>query len=101
MILLRRRPLMRGAIIGGAAYGIGKRRARNQMEQQQAQADQQMENEQFEQHMAEEKQDQQGMKGGESDSGMDKITQLKKLHENGSLTDEEFTKAKAKVLNEI
>jgi hypothetical protein len=87
----RRRPLLRGAVVGGAAYHIGKNRAQQQAQQDQAQAD----------DTAQQAQADEGSKGGESSSEMDKITKLQKLHDNGALTDEEFTQAKKKVIAEM
>ena len=88
----RRRPLVRAAVVGGAAYHIGKRNAQNQQAQQdQADADQA---EQDDQATA-------GSKGGQSKSPADRITELQHLHDSGALTDEEFAKAKQKVIAEM
>ena len=87
----RRRPLVRAAVVGGAAYHIGKKNAQNQAQQDQAEADQATADEQVNT----------GSKGGESKTEMDKITELQKLHENGALTDEEFASAKKKVIAEM
>jgi putative oligomerization/nucleic acid binding protein len=89
----RRRPLVRAAVVGGAAYHIGKKNAQNQQAQQdeadqQAQADQQAANEQTSA----------GSKGGESNANFDELTKLQKLHDNGVLTDDEYADAKQKVI---
>ena len=63
-MLMRRRPLLRAAAIGGRAYYLGKRRE----EQRELDAIQRLE-------------------------------QLRKLHDEGVLTDEEFAKQKAQLLN--
>jgi putative oligomerization/nucleic acid binding protein len=63
-LLMRRRPLLRAAAIGGGAYDMGKRRA--------------------EQRELEE---------------IRRLEQLGKLHDEGVLTDEEFAKLKAQLLN--
>lgn len=90
----RRRPLVRAAVVGGAAYHVGQSNAQKQQAQQdqakqeQAQADQQAANEQTNA----------GSKGGQSDSNFDELTKLQKLHENGVLSDEEFADAKQKVI---
>lgn len=95
----RRRPLLRGAAVGGAAYYAGKRRARNQASDEQAAADQEAENQKFEEYMAQNDANAStGSKGGESNSNFDELTKLQKLHENGILTDEEFADAKQKVI---
>jgi Short C-terminal domain len=81
--MMRRRPLMRAAVIGGGAYVAGR-------------------------HMA-------GKSASEQDGGdqgtqpsspapqgapplLDQLSQLDALHQHGSLTDSEFTAAKAKLL---
>lgn len=88
----RRRPLVRAAVVGGAAYHIGKRNAQNQQAQdaadQQAETDQQAANEQSST----------GSKGGESNANFDELTKLQKLHANGVLTDDEYADAKQKVI---
>jgi 4-carboxymuconolactone decarboxylase len=63
-LLMRRRPLLRAAAIGGGAYYMGKRRA----EQREFDATQ-------------------------------RLDQLGKLHDESVLTDEEFAKLKAQLLN--
>ena len=68
MALMRRRPLLRAAAIGGGAYYAGKRR----MESRQRQ---------YEEH-----------------ARIDKLRQLELMHEQGVLTDEEFAGQKANTL---
>jgi len=92
----RRRPLLRGAVVGGAAYQIGKNKAQNDAQQQQTATDQPAD-EQMDQQNAQA----QGSKGGQSNSNLDKLTELQKLHENGVLTDEEFAKAKEKLIAQL
>jgi hypothetical protein len=95
MPMMRRRPLLRAAAVGGGAYAMGKRNARVQGEQQ----DQAYE---------------QGMQaaapapaapppaapaaGGMTAEVTTRLGELGKLHEQGVLTDEEFSEAKAKLL---
>lgn len=83
MGILRRRRILRTAVVGGAAYHMGKSAGNNQAEEQQEQE-----------------------KGGQSskslnESQMQELEKLGKLHENGTLTDEEFTSAKRKILDSI
>jgi hypothetical protein len=66
-------PLLRGAIVGGAAYAVGRRRA-HQQEQQEQQSK------------------------GESDDLMDKLGRLAEMAQQGLLSPEEFAAAKAKLL---
>ncbi len=85
----RRRPLVRAAVVGGAAYHIGKKNAQNQQAQQdQAAAEQ----------TAPDEQAATGDKGGESNGDFDELTKLQKLHDNGVLTDDEFAQAKQKLI---
>jgi hypothetical protein len=91
-MLGRRRPLLRGAVVGGAAYHIGKSNAQKQQAQQKQAASEQA---------AQDEQVAAGSKGGETTAEMDKITQLQKLHDSGALTDEEFASAKKKVIAEM
>jgi hypothetical protein len=88
----RRRPLVRAAVLGGAAYHVGKRNAQKQQAQQEQanQEDQQAANEQ--------EQASTGSKGGESNANFDELTKLQHLHDNGVLTDQEFADAKQKVI---
>jgi Short C-terminal domain len=95
MPMMRRRPLLRAAAVGGGAYAMGKRNARVQGEQQ----DQAYE---------------QGMQaaapapvapppaapaaGGMTAEVTTRLGELGKLHEQGVLTDAEFSEAKAKLL---
>jgi hypothetical protein len=93
MPLMRRRPVLRAAAVGGGAYAMGKRNARIR-EQQEA-------------HTYE-----QGRQAGaaappappaagaEQTGGAvtTRLAELGKLHDQGVLTDEEFAQAKAKLL---
>ncbi len=82
---------MRAAMVGGAGYAVGKRRARSQ--EHEAQQD------------AEIQQSQAGQapppSGGGGMSEMDRIDALKKLgelHDSGVLTDEQFEAEKEKLI---
>lgn len=106
MFAMRRRPLLRGAVVGGAGYMAGKNAARRQ----QAEADQ---NERI--AALEQQQQQQApvppasppaapappspaapAAGG--DDTIARLSQLAELHKAGALTDEEFAAAKQKLL---
>jgi Short C-terminal domain len=82
--VVRRRPLLRAAVVGGTAYAAGRRSANAQnaeayQEPPAAPAPQQ---------------------GDSSESAMmDQLSQLTSLHQQGALTDEEFAAAKAKLLS--
>jgi len=108
MPLMRRRPLLRAAAVGGGAYMAGKHRARSQ----QAEADQDAQ--------IADLQDQAAQPapayappppayappppaaapaaGGLAPGVIDELKQLGQLHEQGVLTDEEFSAQKAKLL---
>jgi hypothetical protein len=113
-MFLRRRPLLRAAVIGGGAYAAGKKSVQRPAEQaQQDQQDQradQVEDEQNERIASPEqrRQAQQGTgrpaaadgRGGAvpKPSMLDQLNQLNRLHQQGALTDHEFSAAKAKLL---
>jgi Short C-terminal domain len=69
-MFVRRRPLLRSAVVGGAAYMAGKRRAERPADE----AEQ------------------------EDQSVSDQLAQLSMLHDKGALTDAEFASAKARLL---
>ena len=88
--LMRRRPLLRAAAVGGGAYLAGKHRANTQAEQQQGAYDA----------------GQQDAMAAAPPTGSPGITEadtarlgeLGKLHDQGILTDEEFAQQKARIL---
>jgi hypothetical protein len=82
-MVVRRRPLLRAAAIGGT-YAAG--RAVGQRAQQNAYA---------EQGQAGQYQDQ---TSGQTSSVLDQLSQLTALHDQGALSDQEFAAAKAQVL---
>lgn len=98
MPLMRRRPLLRAAAVGGGAYMAGKRRA-------QRQADQQYQDDAQDQRISGLEQ-QPGTVPAPRDSGeqaaapsmADQLNQLADLHKQGVLSDDEFAAAKAKLL---
>jgi Short C-terminal domain len=86
---LRRRPLARAAMVGGAGYAAGKHRARTQEAEQQAAA----------QPSRDDTPAPAPSGGGMSE--MDRIDALKKLgdlHDTGVLTDEQFEAEKGKLI---
>jgi Short C-terminal domain len=107
--MMRRRPLMRAAVVGGGAYVAGKHMARKSDEQAAAEADQN-------QRLADLEAQQQGQYGqpqpqyqqppppppqaapAQGPSMIDQLNQLNELRQQGALTDEEFAAAKAKLL---
>jgi hypothetical protein len=93
-MFMRRRPLLRAAVVGGGAYVAGKKAAQRSAEQAQQQDDEQNE------RIADpgQQQGQQAQPGGQTPSMLDQLNQLTALHEQGSLTDSEFSAAKAKLI---
>jgi len=91
MPLFRRRPLLRAAAVGGGAYLAGKHRERTQEEQQQ---------------QAYYEGQQAAMTTAPAPRAASTITaedtnrlaELGKLHQQGILTDEEFSQQKARIL---
>ena len=108
-MFVRRRPLLRAAVVGGGAYMAGKHMA-NKANQQAADEDYQ--NQRIDQL---EQQQPQGQYGQQQDapppqqapppaapaggsSVADQLQQIATLHQQGVLSDDEFTAAKAKIL---
>jgi hypothetical protein len=88
----RRRPLLRAAVVGGGAYAIGKQSARREAEEQSGQNA----------AMYDPGQDQpvagQPVAASSEPSVSDQLTQLSRLHQEGSLSDDEFAAAKSSLL---
>lgn len=91
MVFMRRRPLLRAAVVGGGAYAMGKRSAQRAAEQDQLAAQQ----DQAQQNAAPTSAP---SAAAPTPSMLDQLNQLNQLHQQGALTDEEFAAAKAKLL---
>jgi hypothetical protein len=94
MPLLRRRPLLRAAAVGGGAYAYGKHRERMQTEQQEQayyEGQQSMAQPAYAPAAP-------APSGGITPEDTQRLAELGKLHEQGILTDEEFAQQKAKIL---
>jgi hypothetical protein len=94
-MFVRRRPLLRAAAVGGAGYLAGKRRAERSgmMAEQESDQDARISSQES------------GEPGGGTaapQSGPapipDQLAQLSSLHQQGSLTDDEFAAAKSRLL---
>ena len=95
MVFMRRRPLLRAAVVGGGAYAMGRRSGQRAAEQDQyADEQEQYADEQAPAPSAAP----QAAASGAGPSMLDQLNQLTALHQQGSLTDEEFAAAKAKLL---
>jgi len=90
MPFVRRRPLLRAAVVGGGAYMAGKHMAN-------AQADQQYQNASQEQQQAQQAPVPAPRAAGPSMA--DQLNQLADLHNQGLLSEDEFAAAKAKLLS--
>ena len=101
-MMRRRRPLLRAAAVGGGAYMAGKSRARSQ----EREAGQEQRLEELEAQPAAPAAPVYAApapapapaSAGPSDDAIAKLTQLGQLHEQGILTDEEFTRQKTLLL---
>jgi len=91
MLMRRRRPLMRAAIVGGAAYHAGKRVQEGREED--AYRDARLDELEAQQPQAAAPQ-----AGGMSDNSIEQLQKLGELHNQGVLTDAEFELQKQKVL---
>ena len=95
MMMRRRRPLMRAAMVGGVAYHAGKRVQEGREADYERDARlEQLEAQQYQQ--AQQPQAQQG--GGMTDNMIEQLGKLGQLHEQGVLTDAEFEVQKQKLL---
>ena len=90
-MFVRRRPLLRAAVVGGSAYAMGKRSAQRAADE--SAADQGYANTNVDQPPP-------GSGGGSGGgpSVTDQLAQLSQLHEQGALSDSEFAAAKARLL---
>jgi Short C-terminal domain len=87
----RRRPLLRAAAVGGGAYAFGKHRERKQEDEQQQAYDEG-------QQAATTPGPAPPAPSGITAQDTERLAELGKLHEQGVLTDEEFSQQKAKIL---
>jgi hypothetical protein len=88
----RRRPLLRAAVVGGGAYAMGKQSARREAAEQSSESA----------PMDGAGQDQPAsgppVAASSEPSVSDQLTQLSRLHQEGSLSDDEFAAAKSRLL---
>jgi len=105
--MMRRRPLLRAAAVGGTAYAVGRHSGRQREEAAQAEADQDQRIADLEQQQQQQPPQQayqqppppppqQAAPAGSS--MLDQLNQLNELHQQGALSDAEFSAAKAKLL---
>jgi hypothetical protein len=108
-MFIRRRPLLRAAAIGGGAYVAGRSMGRAAQQREYAESEQDERIANLEQQQAAPYPQQQPPPyqqaapppppaAAAAPSMLDQLNQLSALHEQGALTDEEFTAAKGKLL---
>ncbi len=98
-MFVRRRPLLRAAVVGGTAYAAGSHMAKKSAAQGQQEDEQNQRIDDLEQQQQQAPAPSPEAPAAAPDSSMlDQLTQLSTLHQAGVLTDEEFTAAKAKLL---
>ena len=94
---------MRAAVVGGGAYVAGRSRGRAAQQRTQAEDEQNQRLSDLEQQQpAPEQQapEQEAPAAAETSPMLDQLNQLATLHQQGILTDDEFTAAKAKLLSD-
>jgi hypothetical protein len=94
--VVRRRPLLRAAAVGGT-YAAGRSMGRRAAEQESAAAYQDQRVSALEEQQMRAPASPPQDAGGET-SALDQLSRLAALHQQGELTDEEFAAAKAKLL---
>jgi hypothetical protein len=95
-IFMRRRPLARAAVVGGAAYYAGRRGAEGRAREDEQEA--RLQDLEAQQQYAAPAPAAPAGGGGLSDDSMQRLQQLAQLHEQGVLTDAEFEVQKQKIL---
>jgi hypothetical protein len=91
-MMMRRRPLARAAMVGGAAYAVGKRRQRGQYQEDEQEA--RLEDLEARQSVATPA----APAAPTSDQAIEQLKQLAELRDSGVLTDAEFEIQKQKIL---
>jgi hypothetical protein len=97
-MIMRRRPLLRAAAVGGSAYLVGKRAGQRQADQSETQDASQPGNQYGQASQGSQAGQAQAAPAGAAASIPDQLNRLSALHDQGSLTDAEFASAKAKLL---
>ena len=94
----RRRPLMRAAVVGGAAYSVGKHNQANRDEAAGYEADQDARIQQLEAQQQAPVAAAPAAPGALSDASIEQLQKLSELQKQGVLTQEEFDTQKRKLL---
>jgi Short C-terminal domain len=96
-MFIRRRPLMRAAVVGGGAYVAGRSMGRRAEQRQQDAEEQDQRISDLEQQQAPPAPQEQAPEAAATSPMIDQLNQLATLHEQGVLSDDEFTAAKGKL----
>lgn len=97
-MFVRRRPLLRAAVVGGGAYVAGKKMAQRPARQTGQESWQDERASGPGQGGQARQEPQAGQAGAPGESIADQLRKLSELHEQGVLSDGEFAAAKAKLL---
>jgi hypothetical protein len=98
MMFVRRRPLLRAAAVGGTAYMMGRNRAQQQAERAEMDAEQDRRLGDLEDQPAPHQPAPPPAQPASAAPPSPLLDQLAALRQQGALSDEEFTAAKAKLL---
>ena len=96
MIMMRRRPLLRAAVVGGGAYLAGKSAANRSADRADQEA--RISNLEATQQQAPQVPEPRGGQSAGDPDVLGQLTKLVQMHDSGALTDEEFSAAKAQLL---
>ena len=98
MIMRRRRPLLRAAVVGGGAYMAGKSAANRSADR--ADQDARISNLEATQQQGQESQvpEPRAEQAPADSDVLGQLTKLVQMHDSGALTDDEFSAAKARLL---
>lgn len=91
----RRRPLVRGAVVGGAGYAIGKKKARDQQRMNDVEAEAKEAKEMTSQPRPAAPQ---ATSATSEEDRIEKLKELASLRDSGVLTEEEFQQEKKRLL---
>jgi hypothetical protein len=97
-MIMRRRPLLRAAAVGGSAYLVGKRAGQRNADQQETESAQAGGASGQGSQGGQAQQAPPAAASGAAASIPDQLNRLSALHDQGSLTDAEFASAKSKLL---
>jgi membrane protease subunit (stomatin/prohibitin family) len=97
-MIMRRRPLLRAAAVGGSAYLVGKRAGQRNADQQETESAQASGASGQGSQGGQAQQAAPAAASGAAASIPDQLNRLSALHDQGSLTDAEFASAKSKLL---